>query len=418
MTPAAGLRRFARELREFRAHGAPMKAAERRTRRVIYAKTLSVMFAYIFLTWFIHRVFMSRHVSDTQLSLALAFTLQQVIAIFTLLGISFVVKFARYWRVRRSVQLYPQIRETLTLHLTVADEREVLHRIRKRQRWALEQCLIQMLAAVNGAGRERLAQIAEEFGLVRKWRKACRSRSAKRRREALARLGVLESPRQRELLLSALDDPDDLVKVEAARSLVRLGDSGVVEAVFDMALGQNLLVRVILTEALRPHARELCRTAVPQALTTQDSKRLVAALEMLRAWGRSAVIPGLIPMLSHSSGAVRAAALQLLPQAEITPECEQQIWRALEDGDPEVRAAAATVCGRMKLDSTLLLLKRSLHSGGTKAVVASAYALAEMGSRGHALLESEVVAGSSFPAAAALEALERVKLNRRSNVGM
>lgn len=418
MTVAAWLRRLVQELRGFRAHGAPMGNAERRARRVIYSKTLSVMVAYIFLTWFIHRVFMSRRVPDTQLSLALSFALQQVIAIFTLLGVSFVIKFARYWRARRSVQLYPQIRETLMLHLTVADQREVLHRIRKRHLWALEECLIQMLAAVNGAGSERFAGLAEEFGLVAKWRSRYRSRNARRRRAAVARLGLTDSPGVRELLMTALKDPDDLVKVEAARALVRSGDEAMLAAVFDMALDQNLLVRVVLTEALRPHARELCGHVVPQALTTLDPRRLVAALEMLRAWGRSAVVPGLYPMLSHSNAAVRAAALQLLPQAGITPECEHQVWRALEDEDPEVRAAAATVCGRMKLVSALLLLKRSLHSGGAKAVVASAYALAELGPKGYALLESEVVAGDSFRAAAALEALERCKLNRMVSVGM
>ena len=58
---------------------------ERNARRAIYLKTLAVLVSYIWLTWLIHHFVMSKHVPDPELSLALAFTLQQVIANFILL---------------------------------------------------------------------------------------------------------------------------------------------------------------------------------------------------------------------------------------------------------------------------------------------------------------------------------------------
>jgi HEAT repeat protein len=209
-----------------------------------------------------------------------------------------------------------------------------------------------------------------------------------------------------------------LVKVEAARALTRSGDEQMLVAVFQMALEENRLMRAILTEALRPYARELYGSAIPAALHVPDAKRVLAALEMLRAWGKSAVIPDLPAMLAHDDAAVRAAALHLVPQAGMTPECEGLIWHALEDSDSEVRAAAAEVCGKLRLSSSLLLLQHALEDEAPGPVLASAYALAELGARGCQALENAVLSGNPLRAGAALEALEHVKLNRAGTVGM
>ena len=390
---------------------------ERRARLYIYLRTLSVLLAYIALTALIHYSYMRYHVPDPELSLALSFTLQQVAAIFTLLGISFTVKFSRSYRARRSARFHPAIRETLIRHLTGADQWAILQRMRQRHMRELEDCLVEILGSINGPGSERLSEVAQAFGLVGKWQKQCRSRSAKRRRTAVGRLALASRTSQPQLLV-ALRDADDMVKVEAARALAQSGEHHMLTEVFHMALEQNLLVRAILTEVLRPHTRELYRHAVPRALFSADPKRVVAALEMLRAWGKSAVIPELHSLLSHADPSVRVMALRLVPQAGLTPGCEAQLWRALEDQHPEVCAAAAEVCGKLKLSSSLLLLKHALEDGVSGAVLASAYALAELGSRGCSLLEAEVVSGDSFRAAAALEALEHAKLNRLATVGM
>jgi len=123
-------------------------------------------------------------------------------------------------------------------------------------------------------------------------------------------------------------------------------------------------------------------------------------------------------MLAHDDAAVRCAALHLAPQTEMTPEIEEQIWLALEDSDSEVRTAAAEVCGKLKLSSSQLLLEHALEDEAPGPVLASAYALAELGTRGCQALENAVLSGNPRRAAAALEALERVKLNRAATVGM
>jgi HEAT repeat protein len=360
---------------------------------------------------------MRKHVPDVELSLALAFTLQQILAIFTLLGISFVSKFVRYYRAQQAAVLHPHIREKLILHLNGADQWATLHQIRKKNPRELEDCLVEILGSISGAGTERLGAAAQEFGLLRKWQKQLRSSNSKRRRNAVSRLCLLGGAARQDLV-EALQDPDGLVKVEAARALTRSGDQPMLAAVFQMALAENRLMRSILTEALRPHARELYRSAVPAALRLPDAKRVLAALEILRAWGKAAVIPELPAMLAHDDATVRVAALHLVPQAGLTPESEDQIWLALEDADAEVRAAAAEVCGKLKLSSSLLLLEHALKDEIPGPVLAAAYALAELGTRGCQALENAVLSGSPAPAAAALEALEHVKLNRMSTVGM
>ena len=393
------------------------QTSERRARLVIYLKTLSVLLSYIALTWLIHQLYMRKHVPDVELSLALAFTLQQILAIFTLLGISFVTKFARYYRAQQAAGFHPHIREKLILHLNGADQWAILRQIRKKNARELEDCLVEILASISGGGTERLSEVAQKFGLLRKWRKQRHSRNAKQRRKAVSRLCLL-GPVARQDLVEALKDPDGLVKVEAARALTRSGDEQTLAAVFHMALEENRLMRAILTEALRPHARGLYRNAVSSALRLPDAKRVRAALEILRAWGKSAVIPELPALLAHDDAGVRVAALHLVPQAGMTPESEEQIWLALEDPDSEVRAAAAEVCGKLRLSSSLLLLEHALEDKAPGPVLASAYALAELGARGCQALENAVLSSNPLRAAAALEALEHLKLNRAVTVGM
>src|SRR5579863_2386465 len=331
-----------------------MTSGERPARLAIYLKTLSVLVGYIFLTWFIHRAFMSKRVPDPELSLGLSFAMQQVIAIFILLGISFVMKLARHRRVQRAERFHPRIRELLTQHLTGSDHGTVLRRIRRRHALELEECLAEILGSINSEEAGRLIGVAEEFGFVRKWKRQSRSQNAKRRRKAVSRLGLLGGQTARAELLQALDDQDDLVKVEAARALMHSGERDVLAEVFYMALDQNLLVRVILTEALRPFAQDLCQSALPRALYSVYPRQVVSALEMLRAWGKSAAIPELHSLLLRPDPRVRAAALRLIPQAGITPVLEEQVWLALSDNYPEVRAAAAKVCARTKLSSAML----------------------------------------------------------------
>jgi HEAT repeat protein len=390
---------------------------ERRARLVIYLKTLSVLLSYIALTWLIHRTYMHKHVPDPELSLALSFTVQQILAILTLLVISFAAKFARYYRAQQAAVFHPNILEKLILHLNGSDQWPILHHIRKNNLRELEDCLVEILGTINGAGTERLSEVAQEFGLLRKWQKQRRSRNPKRRRTAVSRLCLLGLVARRDLV-EALRDADTLVKVEAARALSRSGDERMLAAVFHLALEQNRLVRAILTEALRPNARELYRRVVPAALRLPDAKRVVATLEILRAWGKSAVIPELPAMLMHNDATVRAAALGLVPLSGVTPDCEVLIWQALGDLDAEVRAAAAEVCGKLKLSSSLLLLKHVLDDDAPGPVLASAYALAELGARGCQALENAVLSGNPLRAGAALEALEHMKLNRAATVGM
>lgn len=390
---------------------------ERRARLFICLKTLCVLLSYIALTWLIHRAYMHKHVPDAELSLALSFTVQQITAIFTLLGVSFAAKSVRHYRAQRAARVQPFIREKLILHLHGSDQWVELRRSCARHPRELEECLVEILASIQGAGRDRLSDVARKCGMMRKWQKQRHARSARQRRNAISRLCLLV-PATKEDLFEALRDPDDLVKVEAARALAGSGDARLISAVFHMALDQNRLVRAMLSEALRPQARELYRSAVPDALGSPDTKRVLAALEILRAWRKSAVIPQLPALLAHADAAIRAAALHLVPQAGMTPECEASIGHAIEDPDPEVRAAAAEVCGKLKLSSSLQPLQHALQDAVPGAVLAFAYALAELGASGCRVLESEVLSSDSLRAAAALEALEHAKLNRAATVGI
>ena len=141
---------------------------ERRARLLICLKTLRVLLSYIAVTWLIHGVYMHKHVPDAELSLALSFTVQQITAIFTLLGVSFAAKVVRHYRAQRAGRFQPFVREKLIQHLNGLDQWAELRRIRARHPREVEESLVEILVSIQGAGRERLTEVAREFGLLRK----------------------------------------------------------------------------------------------------------------------------------------------------------------------------------------------------------------------------------------------------------
>jgi HEAT repeat protein len=133
---------------------------------------------------------------------------------------------------------------------------------------------------------------------------------------------------------------------------------------------------------------------------------------MVRAWGKSLPLASPRPLLAHADAGVRAAALAVLPQLAAPPEFETEIVRALDDGDERVRAAAASVAGKLRLAAAIPGLQICLEGSGPEAAMAAAYALARLGPGGWRVLEREVVNSRAASASAALEALEQARSER------
>jgi HEAT repeat protein len=385
---------------------------ERFSRCLIYFQALGTGLAYVLAVAVVDAFYVGRHVSDPGLAFGYAFCLVQGGIIGSLLILSLAIKLARRRADQRWDRWQPVILEKASAHLGGVNSTSELLVIQKRHPREVERCLAELLLCVQGSMRGTLSALAVDLGLLATWRERCRSVSNTRRLEAVSRLGRLQTEAAVPTLIRALADSDDEIKLEASRALIRESAPKALAAVFHTATRESLLIRAVLTEALRPHAALLCASALPEALADANPRIVRTALEMVRAWGKSLPLVSPRPLLTDPDPGVRAAALAVLPQLAAPTEFETEIVRALDDADERVRAAAASVAGKLRLAAAIPGLQVCLEGSGSEAALAAAYALARLGPGGWRVLERQVVTSRAASASAALEALEQAKSER------
>jgi hypothetical protein len=133
------------------------------------------------------------------------------------------------------------------------------------------------------------------------------------------------------------------VRVCSAQALARFGSPAEVVVVFRIAVGENLLTRILLAEPLRPHALELSTAAVPDELRSGDVARILATLQIVVAWERALPLTGLDELMLHPEREIRLQALRVAPLVTASRENELAVVQALADPDPEVAMAAAAL---------------------------------------------------------------------------
>jgi hypothetical protein len=300
--------------------------------------------------------------------------------------------------------LLPAIRDALVDYLAGSNDLERLRRFAQQNRAQLADAILSFQSAVGGGARDRLSELTIELALLHDWCADARSRDAACRRAACARLAFVCAfePCRRvagEVMLRALDDPDADVRLFAASGLAHSEAALEVERVFALALSGSPLTRVVLTGALRRHAMTLCGRAVPEALASADSGRVLAVLDMALAWECALPLEDLAGVIEHRDREVRLRALRLAPVTALSAGGRSAIVRTLADDDAELRTAAAGAAARLKLADALPGLALSVRRGPAEPAEAAAAALAEMPPRGWTVLKE--LASNTDPATAA-----------------
>jgi HEAT repeat protein len=274
----------------------------------------------------------------------------------------------------------------------------------------LELALAAMLDVANGEARDRLSRLAIDLGFAGRWRAQVASRDPAVRRRAFSRLLRLSRGVADSMLMCALLDESEAVRLEAGRGLLAGGSLADAEAVFALALSQPPDARARLAPDLKPRALELAQRALPAALASPQPAIQLAALEFVAAWERALPVPELPALASHPNAAVRAAAIRALTYRHEPVPVEPLVMVALADPVPAVRAAACETAEKARPEGVLPALAARLEDEDHAVVRAAARALAAAGPPGLAVLDRELRRSWSPPlAAAALEAIERLK---------
>jgi HEAT repeat protein len=337
-------------------------------------------------------------------------------AIWALGALGIAVVRARSWRSRAlaSADVQPRIREALVEFLAGNNDLAVLRAFVRSHPDDLCDGVLSFSRTVGGGARDRLCELTLELGLVSDWMENTRSRDVAVRRAAFERLAFVSifEPCRRMIgdrMIEALRDADREVRLSAVAAVTRAGNMADVERVFEMALTEGLLARILFTEPLRPHVYLLSTTAVSAVLRSHDPARIAAALEILLACQRALPLEGMAPLMLGLDQRIRVAALKLAPLVAVLPENQQALIECLSESNPEVLAAAASSIGKLQLTQALPHLARLLRTGANGPARAAAAAMAEMPPTGWKTLEELSTSSNASTAAAAGEALERAR---------
>jgi hypothetical protein len=318
-----------------------------------------------------------------------------------------------------SAALQPQIRQEIVVYLSGSDDVTKLKEFCRQSRRDVAEALMSFRATVGGSARDRLCEFTIEQALIHDWCTEAKSKDPILRRPAFARLAFVcaYEPCRRvagDLLERALNDADPEVRFYAWRSLVQSGTIPEIEELFDAALSQSLLIRILLTEELRRFAVPLCERAVMKALNSDDLERVLACLEMLVAWERAVPVPDLHALIDSSDRRICIQALRLAPLVPLETAELGAILRALVGDDTDVAVAAAVAAGRLRFEEALPGLARCLRSGHSALARAAAEALAEMPPIGWTTLEEMAASSNPITAGAAAEALDVAQRKARA----
>jgi HEAT repeat protein len=286
----------------------------------------------------------------------------------------------------------PVIRDALINYLAGSNNLVELKKLAKAHRRDLVDGILEVHAAVSGGPREQLWDLSLQLALVQDWCTDTRSKDRTLRCLAFERLALAcwYEPCRRiagDLQLRGIDDPDVEVRFAAARGLAYSAVPEEVQRVFELAVSQNSLGRVLLTEVLRPHAMVLCEGVVAEALRSSDESRVISALEIALAWERAVPLMDLHRLVAGGSPAVRQLTLRLLPLVPSSPENDAVVIHALADKLRSTALEAVVAAGRLRVEGAIPGLTHFLKWGDQEMSRLAADALAEIPPRGWEILQ-------------------------------
>jgi HEAT repeat protein len=334
-----------------------------------------------------------------------------------LLALLLVVLFrAGSLRARRaaSAGIRPALEAALVEFLAGGTDDSVFRRYIRTHPADIAESILLFQTTVGGSARDRLCGLALDLGLVHQWCEEGRRRDVIRRRAAFASLAFacVYEPCRRvagDLLLDALNDGDEEVRLSACQGVLLAGGEDQIEQLFALAIQPNLLTRIALTEDLRRHALALAAGPVREALRNGDTPRVRATLEILVAWERAIPLEELREFLEHRDRDIRVLAFRLASFVTVNYESRLALVRSLHDADAGIRGLAIIAVGRQKMTEAIPELALCLRREGLEEARHAAAALAAMPPQGWGALEELSGSRNLVTALAAGEALARAR---------
>jgi hypothetical protein len=257
---------------------------------------------------------------------------------------------ARGTRQAAGPQIQPQIVEALSVYLGGNRDSARLRAMATAHPDEVQETILRYQTIVAGQ-REELCELTIVLGYVQRWCRQTRFAGIVERRKAFSCLSAVahyEGVRRLagDIPANAFRDPDEQIRLEAARILLSTNEPAEIGRVFEGILSDTPGVRLVIGRELGRYATQLCQTAVPRALRSQSP---LEVLRLLVSWERALPLPDVSPLVEHPDPAVRVEVMRLLRLLPATSENHAAILSGLTDADCDVKAAAAATAGWLRL---------------------------------------------------------------------
>ena len=344
------------------------------------------------------------------LSVALVFGMAGLLMLLSLT----ILRFRAERRRDRAARIEPAVRQAVSAVLSDGDRQGELRRYFREYPPETEKCLRDLLLVLKGQSKRRLLEAAQAVGLPDRWERIYEEGASAERAGIVRCLASAAGETASVFLARALADPDEGVRVEAARTLAQIGEGNAAERVYEFSRERSLLIKAILAEDLRPHLAILERGIVAADLASGDASRLGHALQMLRAWSTPLSVC-LDPVLVHPDRGLRLEALRLVNPIHTSGNTLDAVRLNLQGEPEDIVEAAALAAGRLRLAALAPELVRLLSDRKSAVCRAAARALSAMDHV--APLEEKIRLGGSPGAEAAVEAVQMAHTHRGESGG-
>jgi hypothetical protein len=276
-------------------------------------------------------------------------------------------------------EILPEIVEALTVYLGGNRDSARLRGLSKSHPEEVRDTILRYQAVVAGR-REELCELTIELGCVQYWCHETHATDVRTRRKAFASIAAVAhyEPVRRivgNIPTTAFRDPDEQIRLEAARILLSSGVPAEVDYVFAGVLADTPAVRQGIAAEFGRYAIELCEVAIPRALRSPNPREV---LSLLVSWERALPLPDVGPLAEHADPAVRVEVMRLLPFLPPTAENRAAALRGLGDQDQTVGAAAIAAADRLKIPNRVAVEKASWPvRTGQEACPTGGYSIAE-----------------------------------------
>jgi hypothetical protein len=262
-----------------------------------------------------------------------------------------------------------EIVDALSVYLCGNRDTGRLRALAKAHPHAVKDTIVQYQTIVYGR-REELCELTFILGYVQNWWYDAQSANLTERLQAFASIASMAhyEPVRRvvgDLASKAFADPNEQIRLHAARVLLAGGEPADIVRVFQGAIADTPGVRSAIAAELGRFAPQLCESAIPKALRSQHQ---LNALKLLVSWERALPLPDVHVLAEHNDPAVRAELMRLLPYLPATQNNREAIFTGMADRDPEVRAAAAAADGKPDTTEVPTLHTRTIGVGDACAI--------------------------------------------------